>query len=366
MLSLKQYGDGMMSHVKPLYPMVAGILVLSALVVSAAAKDRPHVSGNPVLMLDGKNVGFIHSAEGGAIMAEVIREPAGPAYFLKKHIGMPRYEDLVMHVGFGMSKGVYEWIQQAWKGQNPRKTGSLVVADAQMQAQSEQKFFDATIASTTIPAVDATSKEPAYITLALAPAYTRIQKPVGKIAPAESGTGGQKVFLPFNFKLEIDGLDCSKVTRVESFTVKQTWQAGAAGSDRIQTVQPGKLEFPNLRITLAEANAQSFLDWHERFVIKGENGDSAEKNGRLTLLTSNPQAELLRIRFFNMGICGLQPEEIGRGADPVRQLMVEMYVERMEFECVGAGGDSDSTGTTTPAAPATPAAPRNLAPTRRG
>ena len=75
----------------------------------------------------------------------------------------------------------------------------------------------------------------------------------------------QKIFLPSNFRLQIDGLDCSKVTKIESFTVKQGVASKDIGSARDSQKEPGKLEFPNLKITMAEVAAQSFIDWHENF-----------------------------------------------------------------------------------------------------
>ena len=56
----------------------------------------------------------------------------------------------------------------------------------------------------------------------------------------------QKQFLPSNFRLEIDGLDCTKVSKIDSFTVKQPIQTDDIGDKRDYKKEPGKLEFPNL------------------------------------------------------------------------------------------------------------------------
>ena len=67
------------------------------------------------------------------------------------------------------------------------------------------------------------------------------------------------------------------------------------------------------------------------FVIKGNNDDSKEKKGSLTLLSPNRQTELAKIEFFNMGIFRIQPDKAQANADQIKRLTVELYVERMTF-----------------------------------
>jgi hypothetical protein len=43
---------------------------------------------------------------------------------------------------------------------------------------------------------------------------------------------------------------------------------------------------PDLAITLPETNAQSFYEWHQRFVIEGHTGPEDEKSGTLDFLLS--------------------------------------------------------------------------------
>jgi hypothetical protein len=197
-----------------------------------------------------------------------------------------------------------------------------------LDAKSERQFTNALLTETTIPAMDGASREPAYITLKFAPEFIRSVKASGKVTADYKME--QKIFLPSNFILKIDGLDCSKVTKIESFTVKQGVASKDIGSARDSQKEPGKLEFPNLKITMAETAAQSFIDWHETFVIKGINDESKEKKGSLTLLSPNRQKELLKIEFFNMGIFRIQPDTTG--TDQIKRVTVELYVERMTFQ----------------------------------
>ena len=319
------------------------------------------MSGNSSLILDGVNCGFLKSVDGGAISAEVINEPAGPSYFVKKHIGQPRYQEFEVQVGLNANKALYDWIAQSWVMKYQRKSGSIVAMDYQLNAKSQRQFTSALITETTVPALDGSSKEPAYLTIKFAPEIIRTLKSADKPA-GDYGKSEQKLFLPSNFQLQIDGLDCSKVNRIEPLTVKQTAITDDIGEARDHLKEPGKLEFPNLKITVAEAAAQPFIDWHEDFVIQGNNDEKKEKNGTLTLLAPNRKDVLARIKFFNLGIFRVQPPKTEANADQLARVQVEMYVERMEFEFVAAGSGSGSTETKpgeaaptpTPAKPVTP------------
>ena len=349
-----------MSHVKVLCLALVVILALSCSAFGAKGPGaRSYVTGNYHLTLDGAKCGFLKSVDGGGVTAEVVSEPAGKSYFAKKHIGQPKYEEFEIQVGFSMTKVLYNWIQQSWSMNYQRMNGSLVALDYQLNPVSERQFNQALITETTIPAVDGSSKEPAYIALKFAPEYTRTVKPSGSRAEyGQFGKNEQKVWLPSSFKLEIEGLDCSKVSKIDSFTVKQTVAKDDIGEARDQKKEPGKLEFPNLKITLADSTAQSWLAWHEDFVIKGNNDDKREKSGVLSFLSPNRQDVLAQIKFYNMGIIRAQPEKAEANADTIRRIQVELYVERMEFvpgKSVLASGSTETPGSEAASTPATTA-----------
>ncbi len=292
---------------------------------------RSYVSGNFFFQMDGVKCGFVKSVDGGTITAEVINEPAGPQYYVKKHIGTPKYEDFTMQIGFSMSKAIYDWIAASWAMNYQRKNGAIVACDYKLDAKSQREFFNALITETGIPACDGASKEPAYLTLKLAPEYTRNTKASGK-ASGEYGKNEQKLWLPQNFRLSIDGLDCTKVAKVDAFTVKQTAVTDDIGDARDYLKEPGKLEFPNLKITMSEVASQTWWDWHENFVIKGNNDEGQEKGGTLEFLSPNRQDTLLTVKFFNLGIFKMGSDKMDANADAIKRCSAELYCERMEFQ----------------------------------
>jgi len=204
--------------------------------------------------------------------------------------------------------------------------------------------------------MDSASKEPGYLTIRFAPEVIRSVAPQGaKAAGPVAGEKQQKSWLPSNFRLEIDGLDCSRVNRIEPLAVRANAAPGGIGDARDYAKEPGKLEFPDLKITLPEDAAKPFIDWHEDFVIKGNNGQDRERKGTLTLLSANRAETLLRIKFNNIGIYAVRPMKVEANADTVARVQVEMYMESMELVRDGAG-------TPPPAAASPPPAPLPKAP----
>ena len=319
---------------------------------------RSFAAGNFAFQLDGVQCGFLKSVDGGDITAEVISEATGPSAFVKKHIGQPKYEDFAIQAGLSMGKQFYDWIAASWNMKYQRKNGAVTSTDFKLTPVSERQFFNALITEVTIPALDGASKEPAYITVKFAPEMIRNAKPTGTVGKVTAEK--QKAFVPANFRVEIDGLDCTKVSKVESFTVKQTVATDDIGDARDHLKEPGKLEFPNLKITLAESTAKTWNTWFEDFVINGNNDESKEKSGALVLLSPDRKQELARITLHNLGIFALRRRAVAND-EAVQRVTAELYCERMELQ-VGAAAPAEKpipqgVAPRTPVSPARPERP---------
>jgi phage tail-like protein len=314
--------------------LIAFGLVLLMVLGTGAASSRSYVSGNYSLTLDGVNTGFVKSIDGGAIYAEVVNEPMGADKIVHKHIGQPKYQDFTMQIGFSMAKPVYDWIAAAWKGNYQRKNGEVTAMDFNLKPTSTKQFYNALLTEVTMPALDGASKEPAYMTVKFAPEYTRNAKAASEKSAAATAApkGEQKTFIPSNFRLEIDGLDATKVNKIDAFTVKQTAVQNSVGDARDQQREPGKLEFPNLKVTLSAAGADGWLTWLDDFVVKGNNGQDKEKNGTIYYLATDKQTVLAKVKLYNMGIIRIDQVDSEAGSDAIQRYVAELYVERMEFE----------------------------------
>ena len=293
------------------------------------ARPRSFAAGSFLLELDGRACGFLQRVEGGAIRADVVTQP-GQAYFDEKHLGGIRYEELALRLDLALDKTVYEWIGDTWTGKPRRRDVSIVTLDMNRNAVSEREFFQALPTEVTLPALDAAAKDVAFLTVKLVPEYVRAKK--GSGVAVKAPTAKQKAFLPSNFKLEIDGLDCSKVNKVGALTVRQTTVRDAVGEARDATKVPSRVEFPNLRISLAQATGQTWSAWFDDFVVKGNNDATNERSGKLSFLAPDRKSTLAEVRFFNLGIFRLEPEAREPDADQIARLEADLYCERMELK----------------------------------
>jgi hypothetical protein len=270
----------------------------------------------------------LKSVDGGSAVADVVTEKADSSLIAKKHLGSISYSPLVVQVGLAMSPALFDWINASWTGKAQRKDGSITAADYNLTAISQRDFFHALVTETTIPALDGASKDPGYLTVTLAPEYTRDSKPSGKVT---GETVKQKLWVASNFRVTIDELDCTRVMRVEPLTVKQPIAREDVGVVRRTGIEPAQLEFPNLKITLSQVGSETWFAWFNDFVIKGNNGESKERNGSIALLSPDLKDEVLRIDLFNLGIFAFGPEKAEANSDRVATVTAQLYCERMEL-----------------------------------
>src|SRR5918996_4501079 len=223
------------------------------------ASARSYAAGSFLLRLDGVDCGFV--------------------------LGVVRSEPLTSAFDLSLHTSVYDWIGRLWKGAFERHDLSVVSVDAALKPVAERELFQTLVTEVTIPTLDAAAKDPAHLTVVFAAEYTRTRKAAGSAVKLPAAK--QKQWLPADFRLSIDGLDCSRVGKIDAFTVKQKVAENAVGEVRDYAKQAATLEFPPLRVTLAESHAQTWVHWHDDFVVKGRNDDTQERSGTLELLAPN-------------------------------------------------------------------------------
>jgi hypothetical protein len=291
---------------------------------------RGYVAGKYGIELGGAPAGWIQSVEGGHAYSDVVNEKLGPDHIIHKHIANVRYDDITIACGTGMAKPFYEWIKASFERKHDRKDGAIVTADYNYKEITRMTFHHALISEIGFPALDGASKDAARMTIKIMPEFTRTEKgsgqPLGKI-----DTKVQKKWLPSNFRLKIDGLDCTRVNKVDAIVVKQKIVENAVGEMRDYEREPANLEIPNLGITLTESHAESWYKWHEDFVIKGDNGENKEKAGTLEFLTPDLKETLFTITFSHLGIFKLDLEKVATGSESIRRVKAELYVQDMKF-----------------------------------
>jgi hypothetical protein len=311
--------------------ITAAALILTAQTMNAAPPVRPYTAGNFGLEIDGTFVGAVTKVEGGNAVGDVAKL-AGEEFFVKKQLTNFGVRDIVLEFGAGMHGSLYDWIQASLKGQQMAKSGAVLTMDYQGTVQARLAFTDALITQITFPAADGSSKDALRFTIRLTPETTTFDRsPGGK---ASTKALAPKPALASAFRLSIDGLDMSKVSGVEALTINLPSHRFGKESFRFESKMPAQIDFPNVMITMSQTQADSVYDWFEKFVIGGNNGDEAEKNGTLEFLTANLSTTVFELTFKQLGIFEISPVPAAN-ADAVAKIMVAMYCEQIEFAHFG-------------------------------
>ncbi len=281
-----------------------------------------NTSGRFTLEVSGVSVGFLKNREGGDPSSVLVKERNSPAYFVGKHLGPLYYEPLILQFDLSLDKAIYDWIGTSWQGKHGRRDGRITTYDVNQKPLGEQDFFQALITETTIPALDASSKDAAYLTLKLAPEHVKLKFGEGAAPPAL--VKNAKAWQVSNFALNIDGLECKRVSKIDALTVKQEITTEDIGISR----EPQKslpIDFPDLHVTFPVSDLQTWYNWFEDFVVQGNSDTAHEKTGNLVFLAPDRKTELARINFFGLGIYKLVTTMNDQ------QIAASLYCERMEF-----------------------------------
>ena len=269
-------------------------------------------SGKEFLLIDGVVIGAVTQFTGGTPVGVLANDEIKDPY-IHKHIAGVKYEEISVKFGLNMSTPVYDWISEFMAGKKTSHNGSVVATDGSNNIKSRVDFTNALITEVGFPALDAASKEPAGMTLKFQPATTRYRVATGNVTPP-SGTG--KAWLPGNFRLSIEPLDCSRVAKIGAFTVKQS------------SISIEKIEVTPLQFTLSDTSSKTWRVHMDSFVVRNS---GKELDGKLEVLNIALDKTLATIEFGHMGIYRLEPDRPSPGGDGIKRLEAEFYCEEIAF-----------------------------------
>ena len=288
--------------------------------VAGAVARTPVGSARLALQLGEDMVGTLRSLEGGEAEAEIVEEVQDCVVVKKISPNPVQYQEIAMTFGANMAQSLYDWVASGagCDGVGRAQTGAIITADLNNNEVGHVNFTEGFLSAFTLPPADAASKDAGSLSLKIKPRSTQRVPASGKMSPS-CAPKTQKNFLPSNFRLAIDGLDCTRVNKVESLTI--LWE-GAWDARRVR--------FPNLVVTMTEMSAQSFYDWHDDFVMNGNH--SNEKAGKLEFLSPTLTEVLLTVKFTGLGIFKVGPDKMSAGADTIKRVTAEMYCNGMTIE----------------------------------
>ncbi len=272
----------------------------------------PGSAGRYVLEIGSTFTGVLLAAEGGDAHADVISEAADATGVVHKHLGPVRYADLTLVFDNGMTDEFFKLVTELLDRRVNRITGAVRVLDANGRERVRAEFTKALVTEFSLPALDGASRERGQMTLRLVPEKATRHKGSGQVV--QIPVTPQKTWIISNFRLRIDGLDCTRVAHIERLTFLRP--------------AAGPLSVSDLVVTLSEASTADWQNWHEDFVIGGNNGPAQEKSGTLELLTPDMASALMTLSFAGLGIHRLQPVPAASDAIPPR-VRAWLYCEKV-------------------------------------
>jgi hypothetical protein len=297
--------------------------------IETRAADADVASGF-ALEIDGAHCCWLLWTSGGGVYADVVAE-IGQHRHLSKHVGSPKFRSLEFDLGWPLENRLLSFIADAWKGSAPRLSGSVIAAGGDRRPLAARQFSNALLEEITIPALDVEDHLLHAMRLKVAPERLELVRRPRIELPAHDQIA-QLRFQVDNFRLELDGLDCETVARIESFTVRQTVHQHAVGElQGIHQLEAGRVEFPNLTITLLESkHADGWYAWAESFIVHGQNDKSHSKNGKITLFDFDGRHPIAHIGLFEVGICTLA-NSVAHDATGLQRITVELFCDHMEL-----------------------------------
>lgn len=301
---------------------------------NSSAGPRAYAAAHFALELDKKtDLGLFRSIEGGGIKADVMTYQNGGTYDRWRQLGKPKFEDIKLQIGMAMSPSFYDWMASFFDGKAIRKDGAIIAADFYYKERARREFTNAMIKELTFPKLDGQDKSTAYMNVALSVEDIQFLKGGGAELNQNAGGRAQKDWKACNFRFFLDGFDCcTRVTKVDSFTIKQNVLEYASGGSRWMSKTPSAIDFPQLSFYLPESDAQPLFEHFTKRGVKGE--VPGRLNGHIEMF-DNDKATVFSVGFSNADILNIQPDKSDATTEEIKQVKVDLYTESMAFTYSG-------------------------------
>jgi phage tail-like protein len=297
-------------------------------------QPRTYAAAHFGLELDGVDqVGIFRSIEGGGVKTDVMTYQNGSNYDRWRQLGKPKYDDIKLQVGMAMSQPFYTWIKNFFDGVPDRRNGAIVAADFYYSERARRTFSNAMIKELTFPKLDGADKAAAYMSIGVAVEDIVFAKGTGKKITTVTGFNNQKLWTACNFRFSLDGFpnQTKRVSKIDSFTVKQNVIEYHCGGHRAPIKTPSQIDYPPISFYIPESDAQPFLDhFNDRAMAV-----KTTLPGRLTgsiVTYDNDGSPLFTVAFSGADISAVTPDKADAASEEIKHVKVDLYTEKMTFD----------------------------------
>lgn len=293
------------------------------------------------LEIDGAPAGYLRRFAGLDWEADIVTRQLGGTAITKKNVAAVRLAPGRLSVPSAMGQPVFEWIKaslaQVDKPGRATRSGLLRIADFNGNVRSALSFSDALLTEFAVPAMDASSNQPGFFELAFQAERADWIKPAATGLP---NVTTRKAWISSNFKVQIGGLPCARVARVEPFTWRCALASDPLAASRIAAPRAIVPTVPDITLSISMADYAPWFEAARRWFVEGKRLDADEMSGRITLLgpTMRDSDVIGAIEFSGLGFKRLALPDFVTGSEAVARFTVELYVESMKFGLAAYGG----------------------------
>jgi phage tail-like protein len=291
--------------------------------------DRAYSAAHFALALDGVTCGVIRSMEGGGVKVDVTSYRVGAHHPTWKQLGKAKFEPIKLQIGMAVATPFAKWIEGAFAGDFQRKNGALQAGDFFYKERARRDFTNAIISEVTLPALNAADKNAAYMGVSIVPEKITFTKGGGGDIARPEGSEKQKLWTACNFDFVLDGLDQAvfrRVTKIEALTIKTSVIEYHVGGQLEPYKSGSRMEYPNITITMPEADIQPVADALQAYWNKKE--PRAPSGGHIDYLDSELKP-LATLGFTGANIVSITPDRSDATSEELKMVKVEIVTETM-------------------------------------
>jgi phage tail-like protein len=309
--------------------------------VATSNPNRSYAAAHFALELDNaQSCGLLRSIEGGNLKVDVMTYQQGGIYDRWRQLGKPKFDDIKVQVGMAMSQPFYGWIQNFFAGTPVRKNGAIIAADFYYKERARREFTNAMITELTFPKLEGSDTGAAYMSIGFCVEDIQFAPGKGGALKADEKVSAQKLWKACNFRFRLDGIPgidgdtaCKRVSKIDSFTIKQSVVEYHMGGQLAPTKTPTQIDFPTFSFYLPEADAQPFIDWcsaRNGIGNKSRGGQPSSLHGEIVTY-DNEGSNGFTLEFTGADIVSVTPDRSDATTEEIKQVKVEVYTESMKF-----------------------------------
>jgi len=206
----------------------------------------------------------------------------------------------------------HSWLREFIAGQQSTRSGKIYLLTKNNREKEVRKFYDAIITEVKFPTLDRSSTKPGYLTIKVKTERERFAKV--KNVKHKLNTD-PKLWQASNFRVEIGGLPCKHVSKVDGFTIKQTVVKDISA-----------VELPKLTVKMVKHKHDwgAWENWYN--ATRGVKNTSGEMAGSITWLGPDMKTKLSAINISGVRLVSLRKIKGGRFFE------AELSVNKMNFK----------------------------------